>query len=401
VFHSNDISQTNGDGTRAYIQNSNLFWLTGIDQEETTLVLFPENRNHDSRVILFIRQTDAHTRIWEGNKLTKEEATEISGITTIYWSSSFESVFRKLMSEIEVVCLLMERHPGKVHQPFGRNHRFALWCKKEFPLHQYRNADVLLQNLRVVKSTEEIALMRQSCHITHMAFVAACRAVRAGVYEYEIEAECLREIIRHGARGFAYEPIIASGEMSCILHYTSNDRQCQDGEVVLMDIGASYANYASDMTRTVPVNGRFTSRQRAVYDAVLRIMRQATELMRPGISFPEYHAAVDSFADKELVDLGLLSLKDLRSQTPESPARRTYFLHRTAHYLGLDVHDVGDPQGSFIPSMVLTCEPGIYIREESLGVRLENNILITADGNENLLAAVPIEADEIEFLILK
>ncbi len=401
VFHSNDLSQTNADGTRAFVQNSNLFWLTGIDQEETILVLYPDSPIPERREMLFIRQTNEHTVIWEGNKLTKDEATLISGIEQVHWVPSFESLFKKLMAETDVVFLSTDQHPGRSLGPVSRNHRFVYWCKEEFPLHQYRNVTLIIQTLRAIKSPEEIVLIRRACEITHSAFLSACRVIHSGTYEYEIEAEYAREIIRNGARGFAYEPIIASGENSCILHYIANDRKCQNGDIILMDVGASYANYAADMTRSVPVNGRFTTRQRTVYDAVLRILRAGSALLRAGTKPSDYHAAVDSLADKELVDLGLISMEEINTQSPQRPARSNYFLHRTAHYLGLDVHDAGDPHGNFEAGMVLTCEPGIYIREENIGIRLENNILITQHGNTDFMSDVPIEPEEIESLILR
>lgn len=401
MIHSNDVPQTNADGTRRFVQNSSLFWLTGIDQEETILILFPDAPATERREMLFVRPTNAHLAIWEGEKLTREDATEISGIDHVHWASSFDAMFRKVMSEAGQIWLFADHHPGRQHGPLSRNHRFALSCKEEYPLHQYHNAETILKPLRMIKSPEEITCIRQACDITHSAFLAACSAMRPGVYEYEIEAEIAREIIRRGAQGFAYEPIIASGTRSCILHYISNDHRCTDGDIVLMDIGANYANYAADLTRTVPVNGRFSARQRAVYDSVLQILRQACALMQPGMSQPEYHKAVETLADKELVNLGLITMADIRTQSSAQPARSKYFLHRTTHYLGLDVHDTGDPYAAFAPGMVLTCEPGIYIREEGIGVRLENDIVITPSGNEDLMASVPIEPEEIEALITR
>jgi Xaa-Pro aminopeptidase len=399
VFQANDIPQSNADGTRPFVQNSTLFWLTGIDQEETILIIFPDHPISERRVMLFIRTTNEHTIIWEGNKLSKDEATIISGIDDVHWIPSFEGMFKKLMSETDIVYLSTDHHHGRSLGPVSRNHRFVHWCKEEFPLHQYRNAAYIIQKLRVIKSPEEIVLIRRACEITHSAFLAACHSIHPGVYEYELEAEYAREIIRHGARGFAYEPIIASGEKSCILHYIANDRKCQSGEIILMDAGATYANYAADMTRVAPVSGYFSARQRAVYNAVLRILRTAISLLRAGTKPIDYHAAVEALADKELVDLGLITLEEIKSQSKQLPARSKYFLHRTTHYLGLDVHDAGDPHRHFEAGMVMTCEPGIYIREEDMGIRLENNILITVDGNEDLMSAVPIEAEEIESLI--
>lgn len=399
VIHSNDIPQSNADGTRSFVQNSNLFWLTGIDQEDTTLVLYPDSPVPERREMVFVRQSNEHTVIWEGPKLSKEEASLISGIETVHWTSAFDPTFRRLMIESDLIYLNTDHHHGKASGPLNRNHRFVHLCQEEYPLHQYRNIAPVIHKLRAIKSAEEVALIRHACEITRDAFLAACRSIHPGVYEYEIEAEYAREIIRRGARGFAYEPIIASGENSCILHYISNDRQCANHDVVLMDVGASYANYAADMTRTVPVNGRFSARQRTVYEAVLKILREASSLMISGTTFGDYHKAVDALADKTLVDLGLISMEEIQNQSPQRPARSKYFLHRTAHYLGLDVHDAGDPYATFENGMVLTCEPGIYIREEGFGIRLENDILITRTGNEDLMADIPIESDDVEALI--
>ena len=303
------------------------------------------------------------------------------------------------MARTESVYLSIDHHPGRAIGPTDRNHRFATWCREAFPLHQYHNAAPLLNKLRAIKSPEEIALIRRACEITHSAFIDACRVIRPGMYEYEIEAEYARTIIRNGARGFAYEPIIASGESSCVLHYIANDRKCNAGEVILMDVGASYANYNSDMTRTVPVNGRFTTRQREVYNVVLGILRSASSMLVPGNAPRDYHSAVDEMADKALVDLGLISIRDLKTQSPNEPVRKKYFPHRTMHHLGIDVHDSEEGWDVFTLGMVMTCEPGIYIPHEGFGIRLENDILITISGNEDLMAEVLVEVEEVESLI--
>jgi Xaa-Pro aminopeptidase len=399
VIHSNDVQPTNADGTRSFIQNSNLFWLTGIDQEETILLLFPDCPVPERREILFIRQTNEHIAIWEGNKLSKEIASEISGISRIQWTSSFDGIFKKCMSEASQVFLSLDQHAGKPPGPEGLSHRFANTCRKDYPLHEFRNAAALISALRMIKAPAEIDLMRRACEITARAFRQACTMIKPGVYEYEIEAEYAREILRDGARGFAYEPIIASGENSCILHYVLNDRKCNAGEIILMDVGASYANYAADMTRTVPVSGRFSKRQRDVYNAVLQIFKETSDLLRPGITLSQYHERVDEIADQVLVELGLISVQEIKRQDAAKPARNTYFLHRTSHFLGLDVHDCQDLQEPLKPGVALTCEPGIYIREEGLGIRLENDFVITEDGHEDLMSSVPLEADEIEALI--
>jgi Xaa-Pro aminopeptidase len=399
ILHSNDVAQTNGDGTRSFIQNSNLFWLTGIDQEETILLFFPDSPVSQRRTVLFIRKTSASLAIWEGNKLTKDEATEISGIAHVYWTISFESVLKRAMVETSMVFLCVDHHPGRTLGPLGKNHRFAQWCRTEYPLHTYHNADPLLGNLRMIKSSLEVALIRRACAITHKGFLEACKQIRPGKYEYEIEAEFARTFINNGSGRFAYEPIIASGARSCILHYTANDQVCGEGMVVLMDVGANYANYNADMTRTIPVNGTFTPRQRAVYQAVLDLFKRASALMKPGTALLDYHTSVESFADQALLELGLMSDEEFDDDALRKSIRSKYFLHRTAHFLGLDVHDTGDPNAILAPGTVLTCEPGIYIKEEGLGIRIENDLLITTTGNEDLMADIPLELDDIEALI--
>ncbi|MDX1478918.1 MAG: aminopeptidase P N-terminal domain-containing protein [Saprospiraceae bacterium] len=399
IFHSNDIPPTNADGTGPFVQNSNLFWLTGIDQEETILMLFPDAPVPEQREMLFVRKTNKQIAIWEGHKYTKEEATATSGIQSVHWLSSFESLLKKLMSETDLVFLSTSYHAKQSIEVPDRNHRFVHWCKEHFPLHQYRNAAPIVHNLRLVKSPIEIDLIRTACEITEAGFRRVLSFVKPGVWEYEIEAEYAHAFIRRRARGFAYEPIIGAGDNSCVLHYVANNQQCQDGQVLLMDVGACYANYASDMTRTIPVNGRFTARQRAVYEAVLRCFKGARDLLKAGTLPMDYDEHVELLVEKELVDLGLITMEEIRDQDPKQPVLKKYFMHKTAHAIGLDVHDVGDRYRAFEPGMVFTCEPGIYIPAEGIGIRLENDILITGDGNEDLMADIPIEPDEIEDLM--
>jgi Xaa-Pro aminopeptidase len=376
-----------------------LFWLTGIDQEETILLFFPDSPVAARRCALFVRKTSEHLSIWEGNKLTKREATHISGIEHVYWNTSFESVLKRAVAETSVVFLCVDHQPGRALGPLSKNHRFAQWCRNEFPLHTYHNADPLLGRLRMIKSPDEIALIKRACQITHQGFLGACKKIRPGAYEYEIEAEFAHAFISRGCQRFGYEPIIASGSRSCILHYIANDQVCDEGDVVLMDVGANYSNYNADMTRTVPVNGRFSARQRAVYQAVLGIFRSASALMKPGLALSEYHAGVESLAEQALFELGLMTAEEFDDDEARKALRSTYFLHKTAHFLGLDVHDTGDTNAVLSPGMVLTCEPGIYIREEGIGIRIENDLLITEDGNEDLMADIPIEPEDIEALI--
>jgi len=396
VFNSNDIMPTSADGTMPFKQNADLFYLTGVDQEETILLLYPDAKEVKYREILFVRETNEHIAIWEGHKLTKEEATEVSGIRTVLWTSEFEKVFNTLMGDAEHLYLNTNEHPRAEVVVETRDARFIKWCQERYPLHSYRRLAPIMRDLRAVKSDIEIALMQKACKITEAGFRRVLRFVKPGVKEYEIEAEYAHEFLRHGSRGFAYTPIIASGANACVLHYIANDQVCQDGDLLLMDVGAEYANYASDMTRTIPVNGRFTPRQRQVYDAVLRVMRGAMDMLRPGNTLDEYHAAVGELMTKELVDLGLLTMDEVKNQNPEWPAYKKYFMHGTSHHLGLDVHDVGDKYRKFEPGMVFTCEPGIYIREEGLGIRLENDVVITENGLLDLMADIPLEAEEIE-----
>ncbi|GGG31634.1 aminopeptidase P N-terminal domain-containing protein [Hymenobacter glacieicola] len=399
IFQSNDIMPTNADGTMPFRQNNDLFHLSGVDQEESILVIFPDAVLPQYREILFLKETSEHILVWEGYKLTKEQAREQTGIRTIMWLDSFKSVLPALMNEAENVFLNANEHIRSVVEVETRDARFIKWIKEAYPLHTYRRAAPLLHQLRAIKSEEEIRLMRRACDITEKAFRRLLGFVKPGVMEYEIEAEIFHEFLRNASRGPAYGSIIASGANACILHYVSNDRQCQDGDVLLLDFGAEFANYAADLSRSIPVNGTFTKRQRAVYEAVLRVMKFATSQLVAGNNIEEYHAAVGRQMEQELIKLDLLNEQDVKNQDPAAPLYKKYFMHGTSHYLGLDVHDVGAKYRVFEPGMVYTCEPGIYIREEGLGIRLENDILITKSGNEDLMKNIPLEADDIERLM--
>lgn len=399
VFNSNDIMPTNADGTMAFKQNSDLFYLSGIDQEESILVLFPECPEERHREVLFLKETNEMIAIWEGHKYTKEEAYETSGVKTVYWLSQFEQVFNSLMAKADMVYLNSNEHLRATVEVQTRDGRFVKWCKEKYPLHQYVRSAPLMHHLRAIKSEIEIDLMQQACDITEKGFRRILEFVKPGVMEYEIEAEFLHEFIRNRSAGFAYSPIIASGANACVLHYIDNNAPCMDGEVILFDVAAEYANYNSDMSRAIPVNGRFTKRQRAVYDAVRRVMKSAMQMLTPGNTIPEYHREVGKVMESELIGLGLLDKTDVKNQHPEQPLYRKYFMHGTSHHLGLDVHDVGDMLRKFEPGMVFTVEPGIYIREESLGIRLENNVVITSNGLIDLMKNIPIEAEEIEELM--
>jgi Xaa-Pro aminopeptidase len=400
VLVSNDIMPSNADGSMGFKQNSDLFYLTGVDQEETTLVLFPGAANPAHREILFLRETNEHIAVWEGAKLSKEEAQQRTGISTVKWNQEFKSLFRACMAEAETVYLNRNEHIRASAEVQTREDRFMLKCKEEYPLHQYRRLAPLLYRQRSLKHPIEIDLMRQACAITESGFRRLLKTVRPGIWEYEIEAELCHEFIRLRSNGFAYSPIIASGASACVLHYTENNRQCQAGQALLLDIGADYANYASDLTRVIPVSGRFTQRQRQVYDAVLRVQRHAIGLLQAGMTFSNYNASVGIAMQEALIELGLISSAEVKAQNPDNPAYKKYFMHGTSHFLGIDVHDVGYFHEPMQAGMVFTVEPGIYIPEEGIGIRLENDVLITLNGVDDLMAKIPIEADEIEDLML-
>jgi Xaa-Pro aminopeptidase len=401
ILNANDVMPTNADGTLRFRQNSDLFYLSGVDQEETILLLCPDAPEPRYREILFLRETNEHIAIWEGKKLSKELARELTGIETILWTSDFNKVFHTLMvmSGVEHVYLNTNDHYRAEVVVESRDSRFVKWCKESYPLHQYQRLAPLMHALRCVKSKREIELMQRACDITGKAFRRVLKFVTPGVMEYEIEAEFMHEFLRDGSRGFAYEPIIASGANSCVLHYISNDHVCQDGDVLLLDVGAEYANYNADMTRTIPVNGRFTKRQKEVYNAVLRVQQAAMKMLRPGVVYYDYHREIQKIMESELIKLKLIDKKDIKSQNPERPLFMKYFMHGTSHMLGLDVHDVGNMYQKIKPGMVWTIEPGIYIREEGLGIRLENNVVVEKSGVKDLMQNIPIEAGEIEELM--
>ncbi len=399
VFNSNDIMPTSGDGVRSFIQNSDIFCLSGIDQEESILIICPDAKEEKYKEILFVRKTDEKIAVWEGQKLTKEGAAEISGIKQVHWTSEFENIFKALVFEAEYIYLNTNEHLRAEVTVETRDERFLKQCMAAFPLHKYERLALIMQNLRTVKSSIEIQLIQQACDITEKTFRRLLGFIRPGVWEYEIEAEIYHEFLRNRSRGPAYQPIVASGTNSYILHYLTNDQQCKDGDMLLMDFGAEYANYASDVTRTIPVNGRFTKRQKDVYNAVLRVQKAAIEMLRPGNILETYNKEVGKIMESELIRLGILDPDKVKEQDKEKPLYKKYFMHGTSHHLGLDVHDYGSKYRKFEAGMVLTCEPGIYIREEGIGVRIENNILITYDGPADLTKNIPVEAEEIEELM--
>jgi len=399
ILHANDILPTNADGSMGFVQNSDLFYLSGIDQEETILMLFPDAADPKQRELLFVRETSELIAVWEGEKLTKEQATERSGIQRVHWLTDFESLFRQLMCQCDQVYLNSNEHQRATIPTETRETRFTHRCQTEYPLHDYRRLAPVMHDLRCIKQPQELKALSEAIRITEDGFQRLLKFVKPGVFEYEIEAELSHEFIRQRARGFAYTPIIATGKNACVLHYITNHCQCQDGDMLLLDVAANYGNYNADLTRTIPVNGRFTPRQRQVYDAVLRIYRECFQMLRPGVIIREYQEEVCKIMTSELIGLGLLDREAVEKQDPEKPLFKKYFPHGTSHHLGIDVHDVGHTWKPVQPGMVFTIEPGIYIREENLGLRLENNVLIGADRNTDLMASIPIEAEEIEALM--
>ncbi|MDW7695483.1 aminopeptidase P N-terminal domain-containing protein [Flammeovirgaceae bacterium SG7u.111] len=399
ILNSNDIMPTSADGVMPFKQHSDIFYLSGINQEESVLVVFPDAREEKHREILFLKETSELIAIWEGAKYTKQQARETSGVPTVYWLSSMNDVLTRLVYEAERIYLNTNEHLRAGEDVETRDARFIKWCKEKFPLHEYERLSPIMHHLRVIKSETEVELIKHACGITKKGFERVLKFVKPGVWEYEIEAEMMHEFLRNRSRGSAYEPIIASGSDSCVLHYISNAKQCQDGDVLLMDFGAEYANYASDLTRTIPVSGKFTERQKAVYNAVLRVMKQGIQMLVPGNNLIDYTADVQKIMEEELIELGLFTAEDVKNQKRGKPLFRKYFMHGVSHHLGLDVHDYGSRARKFEDGMVFTCEPGIYIREEGIGVRIENDILINGNSPVDLMADIPIEADEIESIM--
>lgn len=400
VFNSNDIYPVSADSTLPFAQHSDILYLSGADQEESILLLFPDALNPAHREILFVRETNEHIAVWEGAKYTKEKATAISGIQTIMWLSDFDKVFFDLMTEAHTIYFNTNEHYRQAVETQTREDRFISKCKAQFPAHQWQKSQPILQEIRGVKEAEEIAQMQAACNITGKGIRRLLGFIKPGVWEYEIEAELLHEFVRNRSKGFAYTPIIASGANANVLHYIENNQQCQAGDLILMDVAAEYANYRSDLTRTFPVSGRFTERQAAVYNAVLRVKNAATKMLVPGTLWAEYHREVGEIMTAELLALGLLDPADVKNQDPNKPAYKKYFMHGTSHHIGLDTHDYGALKTPMKAGMVFTVEPGIYIPEEGIGIRLEDNVVIQEKGDPiNLMAHIPITIAEIEALM--
>ncbi|WP_462264288.1 aminopeptidase P N-terminal domain-containing protein [Mucilaginibacter sp.] len=396
LFNANDEFPRSGDQNFVFKQNSDFFYLTGIDQEQSILLLFPECPNPLYREVLFLRQTNEHIAVWEGHKYTKAEAMAASGIEQVYWLSEFDNILHSIVNYAEHFYINLNENDRYAHTVPYRDLRVLEDLRRKYPLHNYQRSAPILRSLRPVKSDIEIELTQKACSITRDAFIRVLKFLKPGVAEYEIEAEIIHEFIRQRATGHAYTPIIASGRNAIVLHYIDNNQLCKDGDVILFDFGAEYANYNADLSRSVPVNGRFTPRQRQVYDAVLRVMRAAKQMLVAGTVWNEYHDEVGKIMTSELIGLGLLDKHDVEKQDPKMPLYKKYFMHGTSHHLGIDVHDYASRYQPFEAGNILTCEPGIYIPAEGLGIRIENDILITADGNIDLMADIPVEAEEIE-----
>ena len=400
VFNSNDIFTTGADSSLPFYQHRDIFYLSGVDQEESILLLFPDALDKKHREILFVKETNEHIAIWEGAKLTKTKATKTSGIETVYWLKEFDKVFFDLMTEAETIYFNTNEHYRQAIELESREDRFIKSVKDKFPAHNWAKSFPILQSIRGVKEPEEIELLQTACSITEKGFRRILGFVKPGVMEYEIEAEFMHEFLRNRSKGFAYTPIIGSGYNACVLHYIENNQPCIDGDMLLLDVGAEYANYSSDMTRTIPVNGRFTDRQKAVYNAVYRVKEEATKMLVPGTIWAEYHKEVGKIMTSELLGLGLIDKADVQNEDPNWPAYKKYFMHGTSHHMGLDTHDYGALKTPMKANMVFTVEPGIYIPKENMGIRLEDDVVIQEKGTPfNLMRNIPILADEIEDLM--
>lgn len=399
ILTSNDVKHNNADDVMGFTQNNDLFYLSGIDQEESVLLLYPDAVKEENRAILFVKETNEHIKIWDGEKLTKEQATEVSGIERIEWATDFEMLLQYMAFEADGFYLGHNEHLKRVSKDQEtQQDRMINWCKQKYPLHEYHRASKITRDLRQIKSDEEIVLIQKAADISVDGFKRVLRACKPKMNEYELEAELTYNLVKAGATRHAFNPIVASGANACALHYNTNDSVCEDGDMILLDFGVCYANYNSDTTRCIPVNGKFSERQKEVYNSVLYCLKAGSKLLKPGVSHIDYEKNMAALVETELIKLGLLNADDVAKQDPKNPLYKKYFMHGTAHHIGLDVHDVG-PYSTIEAGMVFTCEPGIYIPEEGIGCRLENDYLITADANINLTEAMPIEIVEIEALM--
>ncbi|MEO0059631.1 MAG: hypothetical protein RLZZ312_1278 [Bacteroidota bacterium] len=400
VFNSNDIYPVSADSTLPFAQHRDILYLSGIDQEESILLLFPNAPYEEHREILFLKETNDHIAVWEGAKLSKEQATAVSGVKNIVWLQDFKKTLQQLMSYSDTIYINTNEHYRATIETETREARFVKWWKNQYPAHQVAKSNPILQRIRSIKEPEERALIQTACDITNKGFRRLLPFIKPGVWEYEIEAELIHEFIRNRSRGFAYTPIIASGNNANVLHYIENNQQCQAGELILLDVAAEYANYSSDLTRTIPVSGRYSDRQKQIYKAVLHVKNEATKMLVPGTLWKEYHKEVGKIMTSELLTVGLISKADVDGEDPEKPAYKKYFMHGTSHHMGLDTHDYGLLHEVIQPNMVFTVEPGIYIPAENFGVRLEDNVVVQATGEPiNMMKNIPVEIDEIEGLM--
>ena len=395
IFNANDIMPTNSDGTMPFKQNSDLFWLSGVDQEESVLAIIKNNNQVEE--MLFLKETNEHIAIWEGAKLDKELAQKNSGVEKIYWLNQMDEVLNINIEKANKVYLNKNIHSRSTSEVETRDDRFRKTLTKRHPKKEIVEVAPIMHELRFIKSEIEIELMKHACDITEKGLRRILPIIKPGIMEYQIEAELMHEFLSNRSAGFAYQPIIGSGVDSCVLHYIDNNKMCKDGDVLLMDFGAEYANYASDLTRCIPVNGRFTDRQKEVYNAVLHVKNEAEKLLVPGVMMNDYHKQVGHLMEEQLVNLKLISLDDIKNQNPDWPAYKKYFMHGTSHFIGLDTHDVGLWNTPIEAGMVFTCEPGIYIPEEGLGIRLEDDLVVQQNGAPlNLMSEIPLEVEEIE-----
>lgn len=400
ILTSNDVKHNNADDVMGFVQNNDLFYLSGVDQEETILVLYPDAKKEENRIVLFVKETNEHIKIWDGEKLTKEQATQVSGIERVEWEQNFEMSLQYMAFEADGFYLGHNEHLKRVTKDQEtQQDRMIAWCKKKYPLHDYYRAAKITRDLRPIKSKIEIELMQRAADISVNSFMRVLKSCKPEIKEYELEAELTYNLVKSGGSHHAFQPIVASGKNACALHYNTNDDICNDGEMVLLDFGVCYANYNSDTTRCFPVNGQFSDRQKEVYNSVLYCLKEGSKLLKPGVLPVEYEMKMAKLVESELIKLGLLKADEVANQNPNKPLYKKYFMHGTAHHIGLDVHDVGLYSRAIEAGMVFTCEPGIYIPEEGVGCRLENDYLITKEGNINLTAAMPIEIDEIEALM--
>ena len=399
-FNSNDLYPVSADTTLPFEQHRDIFYLSGINQEESVLLLLKKGNNNETQEILFLKKPNEILTHWEGEKLDKEKAYLISGIKTVYWLEDLEKVTDQIISSVENIYLNSNEHYRAKVVVETREARFNKWIQKKYPTKNNKRSNPILQQLRAVKNPIEIELIKKACMITEKGFRRVLNFVKPGVWEHEIEAEFSHEFLKNRSRKFAYQPIIASGNNSNILHYIENNNQCKEGDIILIDVGAEYANYSSDMTRTIPVSGRYTQRQKQVYSSVLHVKREATNLLKPGVLWKDHHIEVGKIMTFELLKLGLLDRSDVQNQTKLNPAFKKYFTHGTSHHLGLDTHDYGDVTLPIQANNVFTVEPGIYIKEEGFGIRLEDDVIVQKSGNPiNLMKSIPIEIEEIESLM--